>query len=101
MSDDDLAALESRFHDLIRRVVASMAGVAVPAALPNVGQGVGQSEPIWFPVPGMYGGFSWTVRQEREGPVLVVESWSRIVGGSGQRHRITREGCVLESEGFV
>jgi hypothetical protein len=52
---------------------------------------------MWFPVPGMYGGFRFVLR----GGELEVESWIRVVGGSGQRHRITGDGCVLVEEGFV
>jgi hypothetical protein len=54
-------------------------------------------EGMWFPVPEMYGGFS--VRLMRG--YLYVESWIRIVGGSGQAHVITHEGAVLVEEGFV
>lgn len=32
---------------------------------------------------------------------LIVESWSRVVGGSGQAHVITESGSVLVEEGFV
>lgn len=98
---DAITAIESHFHALIRRVVTSMAGATLPNVLPHLDRESGQSEPRWFPVPGMYGGFSWVVHLESDEPVLVVESWSRVVGGSGQRHRITRNGCALESEGFV
>lgn len=52
---------------------------------------------LWFPFPGMYGGFSSSVHRNR----LVVESWCRVVGGSGQAHVITEGGCVLVEEGFV
>ena len=52
---------------------------------------------IWFPVPGMYGGFN--VRLETS--YLDVKSWSRIVGGSGQAHVITEKGSTLVAEGFV
>jgi hypothetical protein len=54
-------------------------------------------ERVWFPVPEMYGGFS--VRLMRG--YLYVESWIRVVGGSGQAHVITHEGAVLVEEGFV
>ena len=50
-----------------------------------------------FPYPGMYGGFSLTVHRGR----LHVESWCRVVGGSGQAHVITEGGCVLVEDGFV
>ena len=56
-----------------------------------------QIETLWFPYPGMYGGFTMSIREDR----LVVESWSRGVGGSGQRHVITVRGCELVEEGFV
>lgn len=52
---------------------------------------------VWFPVPGMYGGFDITLSQGD----LDVRSWCRVVGGSGQAHVITQEGAVLVDEGFV
>ncbi|WP_219068332.1 hypothetical protein [Candidatus Mycobacterium methanotrophicum] len=52
---------------------------------------------IWFPVPGMYGGFHITLLED----ILDVKSWCRIVGGSGQAHLITSEGAILVDEGFV
>ena len=54
-------------------------------------------ESLWVPYPGMYGGFTMSVHRNR----LIVESWSRVVGGSGQAHVITEGGCVLVEEGFV
>ena len=45
----------------------------------------------------MYGGFSMSIHRGR----LIVKSWSRVVGGSGQAHVITESGCVLVEEGFV
>lgn len=56
-----------------------------------------QMETLWVPYPGMYGGFTLSVHRGR----LVVESWSRVAGGSGQAHVITESGCVLVEEGFV
>ena len=52
---------------------------------------------LWFPVPGMYGGFDI---QLRDG-YLEVASWCRVVGGSGQRHVITEGGATLVDRGFV
>jgi hypothetical protein len=51
----------------------------------------------WFPIPGMCGGFSIALMRN----YLDVESWSRVVGGSGQAHVITVEETVLVDEGFV
>ena len=56
-----------------------------------------QMDTLWVPYPGMYGGFSLSVHRGR----LVVESWSRVAGGSGQAHVITEGGCVMVEEGFV
>ena len=52
---------------------------------------------MWFPVPGMYGGFDITLRQD----FLDVKSWCRVVGGSGQVHLVTPAGAILVDEGFV
>jgi hypothetical protein len=52
---------------------------------------------VWFPVPGMYGGFDITLRQGH----LDVRSWCRVVGGSGQAHLVTHEGAALVDEGFA
>jgi hypothetical protein len=52
---------------------------------------------LWFPVPGMYGGFDISLVQE----FLDVKSWCRVVGASGQAHLITTEGAMLLDEGFV
>ena len=52
---------------------------------------------LWFPVPGMYGGFDIHLRDG----YLEVNSWCRVVGGSGQRHVITEQGTTLVDQGFV
>ncbi|MGG5171049.1 hypothetical protein ACQR35_02570 [Pseudarthrobacter sp. J1738] len=54
-------------------------------------------ESLWVPYPGMYGGFDVSIYKNR----LFVESWSRVVGGSGQAHVITERDCVLVDQGFV
>src|SRR4029077_17431928 len=51
---------------------------------------------VWFPVPGMYGGFEITLRQD----FLDVKSRCRVVGGSGQAHVITTAGAILVDEEF-
>lgn len=52
---------------------------------------------VWFAVPGMYGGLHLVL----QGQELAVESWWRVVEGSGQRHRITSKGTVLTGSRFV
>lgn len=60
-----------------------------------------QNERFWFAVPGMYGGFSYWLEADGVEAILISESWCRVVGGSGQRHRITSAGSRLMDEGFV
>lgn len=55
----------------------------------------------WFPIPGMYGGFSFWLEGDGPDAKLITESWSRVVDGSGQRHEITPTGSRLVEEGFV
>lgn len=55
----------------------------------------------WFPIPGMYGGFSYWLKGEGEDIKLITESWCRVWGGSGQRHEITATGSQLVEVGFV
>jgi len=56
---------------------------------------------MWFPVPGMYGGFSYWFEVCGVKAELVSESWCRVVGGSGQRHIMSSAGSRLVDEGFV
>ena len=56
---------------------------------------------MWFPIPGMYGGFSYRLETTGADALLISESWSRVVSGSGQRHEITSAGSRLLEEGFV
>lgn len=56
---------------------------------------------MWFPVPGMAGGFSYRLDADGVRAKLVSSSWCRMVGGSGERHEITSPGSRLVDEGFV
>lgn len=56
---------------------------------------------MWFPVPEMYGGFSYWLDGEGKNAKLICESWCRVVDGSGQRHEITSNEGKLVDEGFV
>jgi len=55
----------------------------------------------YFPIPGMYGGFSYELTILENEMVLITESWCRVVEGSGQRHIITAKGIGLSAKGFV
>jgi hypothetical protein len=93
-----LAALQGRLHRLIEEESYALAAkhrlrlpqLEIMTELPAGSR-------VWFPVPGMYGGFGFTL----DGGALIVESWNRVVEGSGQRHRITADATVLLEAGFV
>ena len=98
---DVLLKIQVLFHEVIRG--------RIDRELPNHGLRLPELEPLleldrphmWFPVPGMYGGFSYRLESSGVEAKLVAESWCRVVGGSGQRHEITSKGSRLVEEGFV
>jgi len=55
----------------------------------------------WFAIPGMYGGFAFSLEYGRSDVRLVSESWCRVVEGSGQWHAVTQTGSELIAESFV
>jgi len=93
---DVLATLRRHFHDLVRERAAGLVDEH-QLRLPELDVLTELAEAdVWFPVPGMYGGFRFVL----QGHELDVRSWIRVVGGSGQAHRITVDGTVLTEEGF-
>lgn len=96
-----LLKIQFHFHGIIRG--------RIDRHLPDQGLRLPELEPLleldrphmWFPVPGMSGGFSYRLESAGTEAKLVSESWCRVVGGSGQRHEITSEGSRLVGEGFV
>lgn len=95
---DKNVGLEKSFHALIHARLAGL-GIDVTCDLPTLPRTLpAEDMPAWFPVPGMYGGFSYWGRPEGG---LIVESWSRVVEGSGERHEVTAEGHSLLDRGFV
>jgi hypothetical protein len=94
---DVLRALQQHFHDVIRGRVAHLVDEQ-RLRLPELDVLTELETPaMWFPVPGMYGGFRYVL----DGRELKVDSWIRVVGGSGETHRITADGAVLTDSGFV
>jgi hypothetical protein len=91
-----LDALQDNLHSLIRE----RAGDLVEEhrlRLPELQPLTEMPDPqLWFPVPGMYGGFACRF----DGQELIVESWCRISGGSGQTHRISADGVRLVESGW-
>ena len=56
---------------------------------------------VWFPIPGMYGGFHFWIEDAPDGAALIAESWCRVNTGSEMRHRITPFEVILVDEGFI
>ena len=99
MSESDLQAIEQHFHTLIREVSLGLSDEH-RVSLPTVSDLLASvDEALWLPIPGMAGGFSYCLNKDKT--VLTVESWCRIVEGSGLRHEITKTGYTLVAEGFV
>jgi len=99
--EDNLRAIERHFHAVIRGRAAAFVDrpdLMLPELAPLLAL---EESKTWFPIPGMYGGFSYWLEGEGDQTKLVTESWSRVVGGSGQRHEITAAGSRLVEEGFV
>lgn len=102
VSDETLRDIQRHFHEMILGRIAHLRvdALRLPELEPLLELDA-QAERVWFGVPGMYGGFGYALRADGAAAVLVSESWSRVVGGSGQRHEITAHGCTLVEEGFV
>ncbi len=86
---DKLKAIEHHFHELI----LSRAGELVHQQALELPQLSGfLSDEVYFPVPGMHGGFSYRFEDTGVTPALIVKSWNRVVDGSEQAHEITEDG---------
>jgi hypothetical protein len=101
---DELQVIQSLFHDLIRHRAWKIIdrNKNNPIEFPVLTMELLSAKmEEWFPIPGMYGGFSHRLLMENNRLKLIVNSWSRVVGGSEQKHEITKDGCTLIESGFV
>ena len=93
---DVIGRMETALHKIIQercQFLLDEHGIQLPQI--SIMWEASEDPSLWFPVPGMYGGF----RLEFEGEDLVSLSWIRICGGSEMRHVIHRDGTVTnESE---
>jgi hypothetical protein len=97
-----LAAIQARFHELIRHRAVDEGRLELTVELPILSANLEDyAEKLWFPVPGMHGGFAYQMVMEDGTPVLMTESWCRVVEGSGRAHRITASTTELIATGFV
>jgi len=95
-----LVAIQWHFHQLMRQRAGRLIdehGLALPELLPLLSD-TGQ---VYFPIPGMYGGFRYWLAGEGAQAKLISVSACRIWGGSGQRHEVTASGARLVEEGFI
>jgi len=108
VSYETVESIKRQLHDVIRsRLGNSQSGFLEGFILPEVS--VLLENPAKYPrldcaIPGFYGGFYMSLHCDGPGesdPKLVVESWSRVVAGSGRRHQIDSGNTVLVAEGFV
>lgn len=101
VSQEALQKIQQHFH----KIILEQAGNLVKKSqlrLPELVPLLEIDKPkMWFPVPGMYGGFSYWLEGEGEDTKLIAESWCRVVEGSGKRHVITIHGTELVDKGFV
>jgi ankyrin repeat protein len=98
---EDLMAIQRRFHQVIRGRVADLVDEHQLRLPELVVLTEFEPAPVWFAVPGMYGGYSFEFARDNDEWILTCRSWMRIVGGSGQEHRISARGTRLVAEGFV
>lgn len=101
---ETLIALQHNFHSVIIERLGDghikMHGIDELPSLEMIKESADKK--AWFPVAGMFGGFEfWIDRTDNGQYQLISESWSRVVGGSGQRHVVTVDGYELVEEGFV
>ncbi|MBL1080118.1 ankyrin repeat domain-containing protein [Nocardia sp. 2] len=89
------AVIVGRAHHLVRR-----ARLRLPQLEPLTELESPQPQ-MWCPVPGMYGGFDIVLQTTTGHTELLVESWSRVNGGSGREHHVTTTGYRVISQGFV
>ena len=96
-----LLKIQYHFHAVIRG--------RIDRQLPDHGLRLPDLEPLleldrphmWFPVPGMYGGFSYRLESAGVDAKLVSESWCRVVGGpaNGMRSHRRAVGSLRKASG--
>lgn len=101
LSQDALRTLEGHFHGVVLARASHLVRehkLRLPELEPLLEL---EAPRMWFPVPGMHGGFDYNLDVAGAEPKLLCSSHSRIVGGSGQHHEITLKGSQLIEQGFV
>lgn len=105
--DTDLEAIQQNFYDLMYYRCRNAENCIKwldenTSELPKITNALlATTEPEWIPIPGMYGGFAYGLIERDGKPLLIADSWVRIVGGSGQTHEISPSSVTLTAEGYV
>lgn len=82
VSPSVLERLDRRFHAAIRQHVPRLvAPLRLPQLEPLLEM---ERDSVFFPVPGMYGGFIYWLEDEGDYPRLITGAWSRIVDGESR-----------------
>jgi hypothetical protein len=123
-SPADIKEIQGLFHQLIIKRAAEFGGTyaflndknkGLPDILDAYQRGIwyplypvdGMGKPdilesrvgrAYYPVDGMGGGFAYVLTKRHGEPLLIVDSWCRVIGGSEQRHEITTGGIVKTYE---
>lgn len=98
---EQLLRLSAQFHRLIMERAGHLV-VEHDLRLPRIDPLAVMEQPLlWCPIPGMYGGFRAELHRAGSEPQLLVSSWCRVSGGSGQTHLVMPHGYVMLEEGFV
>jgi ADP-ribosylglycohydrolase len=99
--NNTIKQIQLYFHKLINERMNEF-GIKNDIKLPELNsKQINLEKNMYFPINGMYGGFSYWFELKNDELELISESWSRIAGGSGERHIINKNGCILVDEGFV
>jgi hypothetical protein len=96
-----LLKIQDHFHSVIHGRVAELVlkhALRLPELHPLLELEVPK---IWFPVPGMYGGFNFWLETFGVNAKLITDSWCRMFEGSDERHEIDSRGVKAISDGFT
>lgn len=96
-----LLKIQSHFHAVIRERADRLVKehqLRLPELEPLLEL---ESAEMWFPVPGMYGGFKYRLKTAGVEAKLVSESWCRVVDGSEEFHVVTSSGAQRVDEDEV
>lgn len=96
IATDRLAQMQKYFHKYIIRRTETLVKdykLRLPDLEPLLEM---RNSKIWFPVPGMMGGFSYWIEEKEDGFKLLCNNWSRM-DGTIYHYEISSDGTETES----